>query len=58
MWLTQMERYVKLMWYSPFDWLDIVAMRVDGAANFWLNAVLQDVATSHRAAFLMCRQFA
>ena len=32
-WLTQMERYMKLMKYSPSDWLDIVAMRVEGAAS-------------------------
>ena len=46
-----------LMKYSPFDWLDIVAMRVEGAANSWVNAVLQDVVVGHRAAFLMWRQF-
>ena len=39
-WLTQMERYIRLMRYSPSDWLDIVAMRVEGAANSWVNAVL------------------
>ena len=56
-WLTQMERYMRLMRYSPSDWLDIVAMRVEGAASSWVNAVLQDVAVGHRAAFLMWRQF-
>ena len=39
-WLTQMERYKQLMWYSPSDWLDIVAMRVEGATSSWVNAVL------------------
>ena len=29
-WLTQMERYMR---YSPSDWLDIVAMRVEGGAS-------------------------
>ena len=33
MWLTQMERYMRLMKYSPSDWLDTVAMRVEGAAR-------------------------
>ena len=33
MWLTQMERYMKLMKYSPSDWLDIVATRVEGSAS-------------------------
>ena len=28
-WLTQMERYMRLIKYSPSDWLDIVAMRVN-----------------------------
>ena len=55
-WLTQMERYMRLMWYSPSDWLDIVAMRVEGVASSWVNAVLQDVAAGHRVAFLTWRQ--
>ena len=57
MWLIQMEWYMRLMQYSPFDWLDVVAMRVEGAANSWVNAVLQDVAAGCRAAFLTWRQF-
>ena len=56
-WLTQMEQYMWLMRYSPSDWLDIVAMRVEGAASSWVNAVLQDVAAGRRAAFLTWRQF-
>ena len=56
-WLTQMECYMRLMKYSPSDWLDIVAMRVEGATSSWVNAVLQDVAASHRAAFLTWRSF-
>ena len=56
-WLTQMEWYMRLMRYSPSDWLDIVAMRVEGAASSWVNAVLQDVAVGRRAAFLTWRQF-
>ena len=30
-WLSQMEQYMRLMKYAPTDWLDVVAMRVDGA---------------------------
>ena len=56
-WLTQMERYMRLMKYSPSDWLDIVPMRVEGVANSWVNAVLQDVTAGRRAAFLTCRTF-
>ena len=36
----QMERYMRLMKYSPSDWLDIVAMRVEGVAGSWVNAML------------------
>ena len=42
-WLTQMERYMQLMRYAPTDCLDVVAMRVGGAANSWVDAILQDV---------------
>ena len=51
-WLTQMECYMHLMKYSPSDWLEIVAMRVEGAVSSWVNAMLQDVATGRRTAFL------
>ena len=37
-WLTQMERYMKLMCYTPTNWLDVVAMWVEGAASSWVNA--------------------
>ena len=49
---------MRLMWYSPSDLLDIVAMRVDGAASSWVNAVLQGVAAGRKATFLTWRQFA
>ena len=48
---------MRLMNYSPSDWLDIVAMRVEGAASSWVNAVVQDVAAVCRAAFSTWRQF-
>ena len=48
---------MRLMRYLPSDWLDIVAMRMEGAASSWVNAVLQDVAVGHKAAFLTWRQF-
>ena len=50
-WLNQMERYMRLMKYNPTDWLDVVAMRVDGAASSWVNAVLQEVADGRRQEF-------
>ena len=40
-WLTHMECYMRLMHYAPTDWLDVVAMRVEGAASSWVNAILQ-----------------
>ena len=39
-WLTQMERCMRLMRYAPTDWLNVVAMRVEGAVSSWVNAVL------------------
>ena len=48
---------MQLMRYSPSDWLDIVAMRVECTASSWVNAVLQDVTAGRRAAFLTRRQF-
>ena len=48
---------MKLMWYSPSDWLDIIAMRVEGAASSWLNTVLQNVAAGHKVGFLTWSQF-
>ena len=56
-WLIQMERYMMPMKYSPSDWLDIVAIGVEGAANFWVNAVLQAVAIGCKVAFLTWKQF-
>ena len=32
-WLSQMEQYMRLMKYVPTDWLDVMAMRVDGATG-------------------------
>ena len=43
---------MKLMLYSPSDWLDIMAMRVEGAASYWVNAMLQDVVAGHRSSLL------
>ena len=42
-WLSQMQRYMWLMKYAPTDWLNVVAMCVDGAASSWVNAMLQEV---------------
>ena len=52
-----MERYMKLMHYDPTNWLDVVAMRVEGAASSWANAVLQDVVAGRRAIFRTWAQF-
>ena len=48
---------MRLMKYAPTDWLDVVAMRVDGAASSWVNAVLQEVADGRRQAFRTWGQF-
>ena len=47
-----MERYMRLMHYAPTNWLNVVAMRVEGVASFWVNAVLQDVAAKMKASIL------
>ena len=46
-----MECYMKLMCYAPTNWLDVVAMRVEGTVGSWVNAVLQDVVARHRPMF-------
>ena len=55
--LTQMERYMQLMCYAPTDWLDVVAMRVEGAASSWVNAVLQEISEGCRPVFRTWAQF-
>ena len=42
-WLGLMERYMRLTNCPPRDWLDIVALRVEGAASAWLNATLVSI---------------
>ena len=37
---NQMECYMKLMRYAPTNWLDVMAMWVEGTASSWVNAVL------------------
>ena len=34
---------MRLMRYAPTDWLGVVAMRVEGVASSWVNAVLQEI---------------
>ena len=48
---------MRLMCYAPIDWLDVVAMRVEGAARSWVNAVLQDISKGHRPVFRTWAQF-
>ena len=48
---------MRLMRYPPSDWLDVVAMRVEGAASTWVNAVLEEVATGRRPAFQTWGEF-
>ena len=48
---------MRLMRYAPTDLLDVVAMRVEGAASSWVNAALQDVAAGRRAVFCTWAQF-
>ena len=48
---------MRLMRYTPTNWLNVVATRVEGAISNWVNATLQDVATGRRLAFRTWAQF-
>ena len=48
---------MRLMRYTPTNWLDVVAMRVEGAASSWVNAVLQDIFEGRKPVFRMWAQF-
>ena len=48
---------MRLMRYAPTDWLDVVAMRVEGAANSWVNAVLQEISEGCKPVFHTWAQF-
>ena len=48
---------MRLMRYAPTDWLDVVAMRVEGAASSWVNAVLQEISEGRRPVFRTWAQF-
>ena len=50
-WIAAMERYMRLMRYDPTDWIDVVAMRVDGAACSWVNAALVAIERGQRPPF-------
>ena len=48
---------MQLMCYAPTNWLDVVAMRVEGVARSWVNAALWDVAEGCRPVFRTWAQF-
>ena len=50
-WIAAMERYMHLMRYDPTDWINVVAMRVDGAASSWVNAALLAIERGQRPPF-------
>ena len=52
-----MEHYMKLMRYAPTNWLDVMAMRVDGTTSSWVNVVLQDVAVGYKLVLCTRAQF-
>ena len=56
-WLTHPERYMHLLCYAPIDYLDIVAIRVEGIASSWVNAALHDVVAGSRLVFRTLDQF-
>ena len=48
---------MKLMHYATTDWLDVVAMQVEGVASSWVNVVLQDISAGYRPVFCAWAQF-
>lgn len=56
-WLTQMERYLRLSRANANDWLDMVAMRTDGAASAWINATFQEIDQGRRNPFASWSDF-
>ena len=52
-----MEHHMKLMYYAPTNWSDVVAMQVEGTASSWVNAIMQDVAVGHKPIFCTWTQF-
>ena len=48
---------MRLLHYAPTNWLDIVAMRVEGAASSWVNVVLQDAVAGCMPVFCTWAQF-
>ena len=46
-----------LIHYVLTDWLDVVAMRVEGAASSWVNVVLQDISEGRKPVFCTWAQF-
>ena len=48
---------MRLMRYAPTDWLDVVAMRVEGAASSWVNAVFQEISEGLKPVFCTCTKF-
>ena len=45
------------MKYPRNDWLDVVAMRVEGAASSWMNATLLSIERGQRARFIDWEDF-
>ena len=39
-WLSSIERYMCLVHFDSQDWIDVVAMRIDGTASSWINATI------------------
>ena len=39
-WLSSIERYMRLVHFDPQDWIDVVAVRIDGTTSSWINATI------------------
>ena len=51
-WLMQEELYLRLSHFSVEDWVEIAALRLDGAAVTWANALLLEVSEGKRMPYV------
>ena len=56
-WLGHMEHYIWLTKCPPSDWLDIVAMKVDGVASAWTNTMLVSIKQGRQRRFVDWEDF-
>ena len=56
-WLQSVERWLRLQHFWAEEWVDIVAMRLEGAALSWINSELPKIQQRQRAPFASWADF-